>query len=441
MSEGRRILGRVTRERAHGIGVLQGTALYVAAILGSGLLVLPGLAARAAGPASVLAVCAVILLAVPLAGTFAALASRYPDPGGVASYVRRAIGPTAARATGYWFYFGVAAGFPVLVLLGGDYVTAIAGIAPSAAPVVGLAILIPPFAINMLGVRTAGWVQFVLTGTLTAIVVFVVAAAFRAVEPARFAPFLPHGWAGVGTAISLFVWAFAGWEVGTHISGEFRDPRRAIPIATAIALAITGAAYVLLQIVTVGVLGSTGGGGTVPLVTLAADAAPGVGPVVVGAAAGIVSLGVLNSYLAAFGKLGASLAVTRDLPHVLAPGAEAGGVPRRALLLTCCIALAYIAAAVATGGDLQTFILIHTGNMVSIYTAGMIAALRILPRRTPGWYMALVAAVLSIALLVLNIAHLAPAIILALAAVGVTLWRRRRRRHRARRAEAARSLS
>ena len=29
---------------------------------------------------------------------------------------------------------------------------------------------------------------------------------------------------------ALLVWAFAGWEVGTHIAGEFRDPRRAVPV-------------------------------------------------------------------------------------------------------------------------------------------------------------------------------------------------------------------
>ncbi|MRH28854.1 amino acid permease [Microbacterium sp. SYP-A9085] len=428
MSPAHRILEGVThtRTRPGGIGVLQGTALYIAAILGSGLLVLPGLTAQAAGPASILAVAAVILLAVPLAGTFAALSARYPDPSGVAGYVRRAMGPTAARATGYWFCFGVAAGFPVLALLGGGYVTAIAGIDSAAAPLVGLAILLPPFAVNMLGVRTAGWVQFVLTGALTAVVVFVVAAAFPAVQPARFTPFLPHGWAGVGTAISLFVWAFAGWEVGTHLSGEFRNPRRAIPIATAIALAVTGGAYLLLQVVTVGVLGSAPG--DIPLVTLATAVSPGTGPVVIGAAAGIIVLGVLNAYLAAFGKLGASLAVAGDLPRIFAPGAEAGGVPRRALLLTFGVALTYFAAAVLTGGDLETFILIHTGNMVSIYAAGMIAALRILPRRTPGWWMALAAAVLSLALLVLNVSHLAPAVLLAAAAVAVTVWRRLRGR-------------
>lgn len=412
-----------TTQRGGGLGLVQGVALYVAAVLGTGLLVLPGLTAQVAGPASVLSVLAVIVLAIPLAGTFAALSARYPDPGGVASYVRRALGDTAARATGYWFYFGVAAGFPVLALLGGEYVTAIAGIDHAAVPLIGLAIVVPPFVINMLGVRIAGWVQFGLTGLLVGIVVFVVTAAFPAVEAVRFEPFLPHGWAGVGTAISLFVWAFSGWEVGTHISGEFRDPRRIIPIATAIALVITGVAYLLLQIVTVGVLGVGAGDGAVPLLALAATVAPGFGPTAVGAVAGIVALGVLNSYLAAFGKLGASLAVNRDLPRWLAPGAEAGGVPRRALSVIFAIALTYFAIAVATGGSLQTFILIHTGNMVAIYAAGMIAAIIILPRRTVGWWMAVVAAVLSLGLLVLAGPNLLPVAILALAAVAVTVWR------------------
>ena len=53
------------------IGLATASALYVAAVLGTGVLVLPGLAADAAGPASVLAVAVVLLLSIPLAGTFA----------------------------------------------------------------------------------------------------------------------------------------------------------------------------------------------------------------------------------------------------------------------------------------------------------------------------------------------------------------------------------
>ena len=67
------------------LGLPQGIALYIGSVLGTGLLVLPGIAAQVAGPASIVAVVAVIILSVPLAGTFAALAARFPDPGGVAS--------------------------------------------------------------------------------------------------------------------------------------------------------------------------------------------------------------------------------------------------------------------------------------------------------------------------------------------------------------------
>ena len=57
---------------------------------------------------------------------------------------------------------------------------------------------------------------------------------------------------------------------------------------------------------------------------------------------------------------------------------------------------------------------------------GMIAATLILPRLTAGWFMAVVAAVLSVGLLILAGANLLPAAALALAAVLVTLWQRLR---------------
>src|SRR5476649_1053688 len=111
-----------TETSAGGIGLLRASSLYVAAVLGTGILVLPSLAAHAAGPASILSVLAVLILSIPLAGTFAALASRFPDAGGVATFVRLALGQTAARMAGYWFFFGVAVGAPVVGILSAQYV-------------------------------------------------------------------------------------------------------------------------------------------------------------------------------------------------------------------------------------------------------------------------------------------------------------------------------
>lgn len=416
-----------TPARTGGIGLAQGTALYIASVLGTGLLVLPGLTAAVAGPGSILAVVAVLVLSVPLAGTFAVLAARYPDPGGVASYVRRALGPTAARMTGYWFLFGVCAGAPVVSVLGAEYVVAALGVDRALVPFLAAAIFLPPFALNTFGVRVAGGAQFVLTALLLAVVVFVVGLGAPSVDPGHFTPFLPHGWAGVGTAVSLFVWAFAGWEVGTHISGEFARPRRDIPLATAIAVVVTGACYLVLQIVTVGALGPAAGDGQVPLLDLARLGSPRLGPIAVGIIAAIVALGVLNAYLAAFAKLGASLADNGDLPRWFARGVEHGGIPRRALALTGSVTALYFTLMVAGGLALTPFILVHTSSMVAIYAVGMVAAVRLLPRGSIGWWMAVVAAVLCAGMLALAWASLAPAIALAATAVVVTAVRRRRR--------------
>ena len=406
------------------IGLATASALYVAAVLGTGVLVLPGLATDAAGPASIVAVAAVLVLSIPLAGTFAALAARYPDAGGVATFVRLALGVTAARATGYWFFFGVAFGVPVLAALGGGYLAAALGLDRSTVPFIGIAFVLVPLALNFFGLRVSGRVQFVFSALLVVVVVGVVASAVPFVRAAHFTPFLPHGWGGVGLAVSLFVWAFAGWEAVTHIAGEFRNPRRTIPLATAIAIAVVGLAYLALQFATVGVVGASATASAVPLIDLVAVTLPGVGPVVVAVIATVVVIGVANAYLPAFANLGASLGRDGDLPHWFAKGAEAGAVPRRALGWFGIQSLVYTTLFFVLHLDLQTFILIHTSSMVAVYALGMVAAVKLLRRRSAGWVMAVVSVVLTLGLLLLAGWHLIVPALLALVAVAVTAIRR-----------------
>ena len=406
---------------------MQASALYIAAVLGTGILVLPGLAADAAGPASIVAVAVVLALSIPLAGTFAALAARFPDAGGVATFVRLALGPTAARMAGYWFFFGVQFGAPVVATLGAEYLVAALGADRAVVPFAALAFLIVPLTISFFGLRVSGSVQLVLTGLLVVVVVGVVAITAPAVQTTNFQPFLPHGWSGVALAISLFVWAFAGWEAVTHIAGEFRSPRRTIPIATAVAIVVVGAAYLSLQVVTVGVSTTSTRGGRVPLIDLVSVTAPGVGPVVVAVIAAVVAVGVLNAYVPAFGKLAASLGRDGHLPRWFAKGAEPGRVPRRGLALVTVIELSYFALLTWRGYDLTPFILIHTSSMVAVYALGMVAAVRLLDRFSPGWWMAVVSVVLVAGLLVLAGANLVFPAALAVVALVVTLVKRRTR--------------
>src|SRR5262245_39180641 len=97
-----------------GLGVARGAALYVGAVLGPGVLLLPALAAQAAGPASVLAWIGLLAVSLALAATFAALGVRLPVAGGAAAYVREAFGRAPAAATGWCFLAGVVTGAPTV---------------------------------------------------------------------------------------------------------------------------------------------------------------------------------------------------------------------------------------------------------------------------------------------------------------------------------------
>ena len=311
-----------------------------------------------------------------------------------------------------------------MALVGAQYVVAMLGGSQLQVYVVGAVLLLPPLVTNAVGLRLSGPVQLALTGALVVLVILVVLASLPSSDPGALKPFLPHGWSGVGAAASLFVWAFAGWEAVTHLAGEFQDPRRTIPRATAIALVVVGLAYLSLQYVAVTVLGDSVS--DVPLMDLVDVGLPGVGRVAVALVAGIVTLGVLGAYVGAFAKLGASLGRDGDLPRWVAAGAQPGGVPRRALLVVAMLSFAYFALVVATGGDLEPFVLIHTSCMVAVYALGSAAAVRLLERGSAGWWCGAVACALSLGLAALAGWHLLVPLGLALVAVLVGLLRRAR---------------
>src|SRR5438477_130777 len=69
--------------------------------------------------------------------------------------------------------------------------------------------------------------------------------------------FAAHGWWAVGTAASILVWLFVGWEAVAQLAGEFRSPARDLPRAVAFAFGIVTVLYVGLSIATIGVTAGT----------------------------------------------------------------------------------------------------------------------------------------------------------------------------------------
>src|SRR2546422_1415896 len=135
------------------LGLWQGAALYVGAVIGTGILVLPAFAAETAGPASVLAWLALVLLSFPLALTYAALSRDQPDAAGFAGAIERGFGPRGGAAAGWIFLAQAPTGYVIAALIAGEYAASLIGGGREARFALGGGLVALAYVLNAAGLR------------------------------------------------------------------------------------------------------------------------------------------------------------------------------------------------------------------------------------------------------------------------------------------------
>jgi amino acid transporter len=241
--------------RALGIPTL--TSSIVNATIGAGIFVLPAAVAAGLGSAAPIAFIICALAMALIVTSFAIAGSRVSLTGGLYAYVEVAFGS----------YIGFLAG----VLLWLTNVLAVAGVASAIAASVALIlpaaqggpgrflILVFIFGglalINIRGVRAgAGVVAGLTIAKLLPLLLFIGVGVFF-INPAAL------GWSiwpasdAVGKTVLLLIFAFMGVELALVPSGEIRNPARTVPRSIFLALVITTAIYMAIQLVAQGVLG------------------------------------------------------------------------------------------------------------------------------------------------------------------------------------------
>ena len=405
------------------LGAVRGAALYVGALIGPGVLLVPSLAAQAAGPASILAWAGLLVLSAPLAITFAALGVRHPVAGGVTAYVREGFGEGAAAVTGAWFMTAILIGGPAVSLIGGYYVADLTGSGTGVAVAVGLAMWGVVLAANAFGLRISSGFQLGLSAVLVVVIATAVAVALPSRGGDNWTPFAPHGWWAIGDAASILIWLFIGWEAMAQLAGEFRKPDRDLPRAMALAFGVVAVLYVGLAVATIAV--ASAAGSKVPLADLVAVGFGRAGRDATAVLAVALTMGTMNVYMGGSAKLAAALAQDGALPRWLAGDARRS-IPRRPLLVlafTGTFALLALGAGLSNAADL---VRATSACFVAVYLASLASAVRILSGRIR------IAAIVSLALVALVAAFSELFLLVPLAAALVALGARRVSRRRAR---------
>ncbi len=400
-------------------------ALYVSSVLGSGVLVLPGLAARLAGPASLVAWVVLSLASYPFAYTFASLSARNPESGGVYAFAKEAFGRDAAAATGWLFALWFVAGAPAATLIAASYVGYAFPLSRLAIHLVAAAVIAVPFVINLFGIVFSNRVQLAIVAAIVALLVAAVAASVGSVEAASFAPFLPHGVLPIGTAAALIFWSYLGYENVSNVAEEFKDPKRDFHRSVVASVVLVGLLYCSVAFVTVGTRAYEAGGSVAPFAAIFAHVLGVYGAVGTAILAVVIIFATANAYLAGMSRV--ALAVARDgaLPRAFARVSASTGAPWGSLTLLTGLSLCMLAIYFAFDVHLQTALLIPSGAAVLVYVIGSAAGIRLL--RVSGLKRSLPWISLTVSVAVLP--FVGPLALAALASAGAALaysrWARR----------------
>ncbi len=363
------------------IGPAQGVALYVAAVVGAGVLILPGAAATLAGPASVLSWGFVSLLGIPLALTFAALASRYPDAGGVSTFATRAFGTVPGAAVGWFYFIAAATGQIIVPLTGAYYAAAPLGLGRGPTFLMAAGVLATTLASNLLGMRLSGRLQLVLSGGVAALLLSAALSAFPRMSAENWTPFAPEGWSAVGSAGVLLFFAVFGWEAIAHLSSEFRDPERDVPRSTLLSVGAITALYLGVAAATIGT--ATYGSPEVDRVAVARLLGDSLGlgaEAVAGVMALLIALATSNAFMAATSRLGYALARDGSFPAWMAP-LDGRGVPSRAVLAVALYAGVGMLVSYLAGWGAEALLAIPNSLGIATYVVGTAAGIKLLTGR------------------------------------------------------------
>jgi amino acid transporter/nucleotide-binding universal stress UspA family protein len=288
--------------------------LGVGAMIGAGIFILSGLAAGTAGPGATVSYLLVGFMTLFTALSYCELAAAIPIAGGGYTFVHEAIGGFTAFITGWSMVFGLVVSAALYAIGFAEHFNPLVELAlpyelnravAAAAIVVLLALL------NVKGTKEAGHTQNLFTiGKVVILGVFVV-LCFRYVEWDRFEVFAPFGTMGILAATSLIYISFFGFEQISDAAEEVKSPEKNVPRAILLALIIPTVIYVLVVMVSVGIIDyEVLGTAPAPLAIIASKVLGGYGLFFVLVAGVLSTISALNAAILTTSRV--TYAIARD---------------------------------------------------------------------------------------------------------------------------------
>lgn len=369
------------------LGVFGAVMMGLGAILGTGVFVSMGLAAGIAGPWVLVAIAIAAGLALCNGMSSAQLAGAHPVSGGTYEYGYEYLSPVLGFVAGWMFLSAKSASAATAALGCAGAIMLVAGLEPNALFMTagGAGVLVLMTGIALSGIKRSALMNSIIVSvTVCTLLVFIIAGAIAlqrvggvwsnlrgdSVSDAFQVSALLH-------ATALAFVAYTGYGRIATLGEEVHDPRRVIPIAIFVTLAVSMLLYLGVTTIAVASVGSpryaelvaqTGA----PLLDVAElFKMPLVKPVVaIGAVTAM--LGVLLNLILGLSRVALAMGRRRDFPP-----ATARITPGTATPSTAVVVIALIILAILLIGDIGIAWSFSAVTVLIYYAITNLAALRL----------------------------------------------------------------
>ena len=313
-------------------------AISIGGMLGSGIFVLPGLAAAKTGSSVWLAYLLAALCILPAALSKSELATAMPSSGGTYVYIERAFGPLLGTVAGIGLWLSLLFKSAFALVGFGAYLSILINIEMGLTKYVAVFFLCIILFLNILGVKKVGKVQIVIVSISIISLGLILLFALPRVSPELLTPFLSHGKMGLFSTVAFVYISYAGVTKVAAIAGEIKNPSKNLPRAMILSLLIMTTIYGFIAFILAG---------NIPMEVLGTDIKPIYtianiigGPIVgyIAAIVGIITLiSMANSGVLAASRFPFAMAIDKLLPSFMAKIHSKYLTPVMTIIITCIV--------------------------------------------------------------------------------------------------------
>jgi amino acid transporter len=311
------------------LGLIELVSLGVGGTVGSGIFVVPGVAAKLSGPGSLLAWVIVAISASSVLLSLVYISGHFTGQNGFFSLFESIFGATVAMLLMVLYCISSVFGVSTIAAGIGQYITFFH---IGSVLLIEILIICIFCGVNIAGIALSGMTENILTAIKIIPLVLITILLMPFVRPENFVQSSPLTATGLLATIIIVYWPFTGFEISAIPVEETKDPaliRKALLLVMAVVVLL----YLSLNIALIGSVGaSVLGASTAPIATAAGVVFSHAGPVV--AFIGIIAmLSAMNAYIIATSRVLRGLGERFLIPKIRDLGRQ--GTPVYALVAGC----------------------------------------------------------------------------------------------------------